>query len=451
MSFTGSNDWNAPTVITQPYDVDGILNYGLSDYEADGHTPAGNRPALQGYGAQRFVMSIQGDGSEWEIWVQGDYQGPSIALWESQDADPKWHLVSSSADSANSSRAAQQYKPAAAVRATLASGKAYMLEIGSAARDNDPVNYNQSFRVIARHSALIGGGDHRDSPVPITIASDGAHFTGSMLNAGFTTASNSGLDDPTGSQLAYTGWFIYRAAGTGTVSYSITYVPANASFLGNQLYRQTGDGLVRVDGTSAPVVPGDTLYIQVGSQDIYNGQHALAQFFNVDVTGPKSIDQAGGGTTEPTDNRDLTGDSDPKTATCSSLLDLIRQFQTDTKSVVRIIDDHTIAFVDPKEPLPTGFDASNGEDYYTAWEQDLASTTKVLLLQSGRLDLTASATLENDDVAIVTSGYQIPGRLPFPGLKPAPANGITYTFTPEGFTSSVTFVYPDPPVQVRRT
>lgn len=138
-----------------------------------------------------------------------------------------------------------------------------------------------------------------------------------------------------------------------------------------------------------------------------------------------------------------------KSQTCTNLLDLIREFSAAVRGAVRIVNGSTIEMVDPNEPLPVGWSAEDGDEYYTSVTQKVNANTKVLYLSKGYMDLAVSGDLIADDVGLITGGFRIPARLPVPDLDPAPVSRISYTFTPTGFRASVELAYPDIPVIVR--
>jgi hypothetical protein len=140
----------------------------------------------------------------------------------------------------------------------------------------------------------------------------------------------------------------------------------------------------------------------------------------------------------------------PKPDACSTILDLVREFQRATGYAVEIIDSTTIRVFDPyEEPIPVSFDEGLGEYYYPWIETTMAASSKVINLEGGTMDMTARADLEDDDIGIVTSGWTLPDPLPFPGTYPAPVTRVSYTFTPERFKASVEFMFPDAPMRLR--
>jgi hypothetical protein len=138
------------------------------------------------------------------------------------------------------------------------------------------------------------------------------------------------------------------------------------------------------------------------------------------------------------------------TKTCKSILDLVREFQAATGYAVRITGTSSVELVNPNAPLPSMFRNGHGHEYYSETEEALASSSKVLRLLSGTMDLQASASITADDVGIVTSNWRIPQRLPFPNLPPAPVKRVGYTFSPQGFRAGIEFAYESVPIEVRR-
>lgn len=134
---------------------------------------------------------------------------------------------------------------------------------------------------------------------------------------------------------------------------------------------------------------------------------------------------------------------------CTNLLDLIREFSTAVRGAVRILSGSTIEMVDPNEPLPTGWDAGSGGEYYSRLTHGVNANTKVLRLSNGYMDLATAADIVVNDAGLLTSGFRIPGRLPVPDLDPAPVSRVSYTMTPKEFRASVELFYPDTPLIVR--
>lgn len=136
---------------------------------------------------------------------------------------------------------------------------------------------------------------------------------------------------------------------------------------------------------------------------------------------------------------------------CATLLDLIRTFSGAVKRSVRLTGPTSIEMVDPNAPLPAGWHSTDAPTLYSSTSRKLTAGADVLSLLAGDLVMEASATLISDDVRLVTSDWQIPGRLPMYGSHPAPVKRVSYEFTPTSFRASVEFHVPAVPLELRRT
>ncbi len=143
-------------------------------------------------------------------------------------------------------------------------------------------------------------------------------------------------------------------------------------------------------------------------------------------------------------------DADAKTKTCTSLLDLIREFSAAIKRPVRIINASTIEVVSTTETIPPGWRNGFAGRYYTNTTQNLEANTTVLAQNKGTLTLSGRAKIRTNDIGIVTTKWRIPQRLPFPGLKNAPVSRVSYSMTPKAFNAEVEFQFPSVPVSVKR-
>lgn len=143
-------------------------------------------------------------------------------------------------------------------------------------------------------------------------------------------------------------------------------------------------------------------------------------------------------------------DADAASKTCTSLLDLIRQFSTDVRRSVRIINGNTIEMVPTRETIPAGFRNGYAPKYYVEDEQDLSANTTVLAANRGKLDLRGRAKFETDNDLILTTDWRMPQRLPFLELGNAPVMRVSYTMTPKHFNCEVEFAFPQVPTGVKR-
>jgi hypothetical protein len=125
--------------------------------------------------------------------------------------------------------------------------------------------------------------------------------------------------------------------------------------------------------------------------------------------------------------------------TCNAVIELIRQFSTDVKRPIRIIDADTIEMVDVNAPLPTGWSVADKDDLYHKTTHEVLAGEKVLSTLSGNLTLNASADLVANDVRLVTSDWIMPEQLPVYGAVSALVRSVSWTFTPTKFEGSLEF------------
>jgi hypothetical protein len=139
------------------------------------------------------------------------------------------------------------------------------------------------------------------------------------------------------------------------------------------------------------------------------------------------------------------------TAGSMTVLEAVRQFSIATRQAVRIIDDHNIEVVDLSDPLPIGIAQADAASMYHSITRTTQAGEKTLSLEETDLVLSAHAEIVDDDVRIVESAWKIPNSLPVYGLAPAAVARVAYNFTPNGFTGSLDFAYPQPLTVVRRS
>lgn len=154
------------------------------------------------------------------------------------------------------------------------------------------------------------------------------------------------------------------------------------------------------------------------------------------------------------DPKDLTAkapQASGTTKTCTSLLDLVRQFSGAVKQPIRITGPSTIEMVNINSPLPTGWTTADAFDLYVKTNHDLVAGAPTLALESDKLTLNCSADFVTDDIRIVTSDWKIPEQLPVYGLTAGLVKKVSYAFSPTGFRASVDFHFRPVPVSVQRT
>ncbi|WIM99389.1 hypothetical protein ACTOB_003040 [Actinoplanes oblitus] len=142
----------------------------------------------------------------------------------------------------------------------------------------------------------------------------------------------------------------------------------------------------------------------------------------------------------------------PKPPACSTILDLVREYQKASGHGVWFINATKIAVFDPFDlPTPANFDEDLGTYYYPTVEATSAAKSKVLRLDAGSTDMTARADLETNDIGIVTGDWKLPMPLPFPDTYAPPVTRITMSFTAEGFRASAEFMFTDEPLRIKAT
>jgi hypothetical protein len=137
----------------------------------------------------------------------------------------------------------------------------------------------------------------------------------------------------------------------------------------------------------------------------------------------------------------------------STLLDLIRQFSSATRTPYRLVSANppTIKRVDINTPSPFGY--TEGLDLFTSVLTVSSAGQKTLALLSGELSQTGDQNGLDDDMRIVKSNWAGPPcQLPVAGeARPAPVIRRTWTFTPQGFKHEYSYAYPTPLQSVRRS
>lgn len=149
----------------------------------------------------------------------------------------------------------------------------------------------------------------------------------------------------------------------------------------------------------------------------------------------------------PIPTTDAGADTSSGTAT---VLELVRQFSAETRQCVRIVDDHTIEIVNLGDPVPLGMSSSDAPDMYHSVTRTAQAGDKTLSLEEENLVLSATATIQDNDVRILMSDWKLPNALPVYGLSHAAVSRITHNFAPDGYTATADFVWPVPLTVVRR-
>lgn len=467
-----------------------------------------NRPTdIQQNGAQDVIFNIVGEGKSVDFYCRSSRVGLSMTL--SAPGHPEERQVASNGNIlpwVDLSAAFAYTNPSthdfhggtAAIRHTLTAGVTYYLEIGSASYDSTApsgTGFDQDFwlEVCDTPSKL---NDKRVDANDVIIWDDGmTYHSVPMLNTNYTQNRTGGTDDPNmDPTLGWTAWWKYVPTKDGAIDVSWAVIPQQFDWFRLDVWRKNDSdsapvrlaftdhqpSTITVDGLHAD----DNIFFRIGSRNPEwnidpgsSGSQPAAQKYQLEVTGAKSKvqlpdpvpgDGSGGDGGSGAPPADLPGDSTPidtppstsipnatnpadaKDKSCSTVLDLIREFQAQSGYAVRITGASSIALVDPNQALPPGFVNGQAHRYFTETEQDLAADSKTLRLNAGSMDLNATGALLNDDIAIVTSGWLIPRRLPFPGLGVAPVKAVRYSFTPEGFRASVEFAFEDVPLEARR-
>jgi hypothetical protein len=134
----------------------------------------------------------------------------------------------------------------------------------------------------------------------------------------------------------------------------------------------------------------------------------------------------------------------------ATVLDLIRQFSTAVRRAVRITSATSIEMVPMDTDLPPGYSTGEAATMYHSSRRTTTAGEATLALQQADLSLSVTAELVTNDARLLTSGWHPPYQLPCWGLDRAPVMRVEYAITPETFTGSVDFFFPQPLSVVHR-
>lgn len=427
------------------------------------------------------VYTITGEGKDVVFYATSEYQGVTISLYDCSLGTTSL-VASQSSPTEYLRNDSRFYTPTTAVKYHLDTGTLYRVVVESATYDSDalPVGsgFGQNITFEAFYASAVNN-DLRDDALDVYVTSDGATYKSpKVLNVGYTR-STAPTDDTDAASLYATAWWKYRPLSAATITVTLYTSPEGFERVGFTVFKQTGGGSLTTLGTASnnpaqttvAVGAGDTIFIVAGLTSPVTSYSYLqpAQYYELWLTGSKSAVQA---PVPPDHDIDVPGGSDPenpgdehpyvpiadpvvpakdKTLTTTTLLDLIREFSAAIRRPVRIVGASTIEVADVSDPMPPGWTVAGARGYYSKTTQQVSASAKVLSLNKGNQNLSASASMVADDVKIITSGHKIVQRLPFPGLGSAPVKRVSYTFTPSGFRCDVDFNFPATPIQVRRT
>jgi len=463
-----------------------------------------DRPTdIQQNGGYTVVFNIVGEGKSVDFYCRSSKVGNVMTLWAPGHDEERqvvsgytfpWVAYSGAMPYHWPPDTAGFHGGTSAIRHTLTAGVTYYLEIGSSSYDGDApsgTGFDQDFWLETYYTP-VPNNDHRADPYDVIIWDDGMTYHAvPVLNTDYTQSRTGGTDDPNvDPTLGWTAWWKYVPTKDGAIDVSWAVIPQQFDWFRLDVWRKNS-------GDSAPVLlassdhqpsnitvtglhTDDNIFFRIGSRNPEwnidpgsSGSQPAAQKYQLEVTGAKSKVQlptpapgsGGDGDGAPaadspsdsatdtpasTKTPSATNPADAKEKTCSTVLDLIREFQAKSGYAVRIVGASSIELVDPNQSLPAGFVNGQAHRYFSETEQDLAADSRTLRLNAGLMDLNATGELVADDVGIVTSGWLIPRRLPFPGLGVAPVKAVRYSFTPDGFRASVEFAFEDVPLAARR-
>lgn len=248
-----------------------------------------------------FVITPAAD-SYVDLIVDTEYQGASLTLWAPGQYNMNaqgFAWVETTSQPATTTRAAQTFKPRAAIRNYMRKDVTYYLEVGSAVAEAGVTNgYDQTLTLTANISTYAN--NYRYAATDVIIAADNGTYVSptspQTLNTLYNNTSTTS-DSPSDSTLFFDAWWLYKPTKAGSVTISFAITPQGVSWFGMDVYRGSSSSLTRITTTnSAPVTitvtATDKIYIQVGSRSSTNMGYNQAQSYIVGVTGSKSVAQA---------------------------------------------------------------------------------------------------------------------------------------------------------------
>jgi hypothetical protein len=128
----------------------------------------------------------------------------------------------------------------------------------------------------------------------------------------------------------------------------------------------------------------------------------------------------------------------------TTLLEVVRAACDYLGRPVRLVDTGTataIHAVPASTALPAGITQQDALDMYVRSTVQTSAGDRSVSLDADDIAREGSADLAADDVRVLHSPWRIPDPLPVPFADPAPVSGLTQTFTPTGYSASVTFDY----------
>lgn len=389
---------------------------GIPGYTKDPNWKLGGH-----YGAQAFLLNITGEGRSVDIVMKGrGTEGLSAELIKV--GNPDWTPLSgvTSPDSSETT-----------ITAVLEAGVQYLVEIGSITYYATG-EYDQIFDVVFRYTGDTGGGDggtapandKRENAIVIPIAGAQRYAITSTVNVSNATRDTGDYGDPWALGMDQSIWYTWTADVTGECAIIGYHDPLDADPAFNiQVIDQTANDSL-------------TLHFHMDeSPKTFNAAKGHTYYFALGLEGFSGPSGFTGTLAMSLKAAALPGPKKPvkaKPPGTSSVLDLIREFQRESHLVVRIINDRTISIVDPDEPLPNGMTAGGSESYYVATESSLTSSLDELMLKKANLQFDGHVVFREADISLLTSGWKIAGRIPFPGSDPVPVSRLHARFTPDG-------------------
>jgi hypothetical protein len=495
--------WDTLPALESPYGL--IVGFDTNrPGEATSEFPDANTSVYMG--SDGAVFHVVGQGRDVEFWVEhvppriGDtYNGMAMTLYDFTMPDESAYVYKhAGADFAPNPRSV-------GIRAFLVEGKDYYLnahatssrgagaEGGASGSHGDPgyvSGAGQSYHLNVRVAPTVIN-DRRDDATNVIIPSDGAQYISpEVLNADYTLV-DSPTDDPgSGGGMVASAWWRYVPQSDTPFAVTAYFKPAGYDgFLA--AYRMGDLGALSLIGLQTYGNPctvgdsadaGETIYFQLAMGDSLGEPFMddLGQRYRIEVTGGKTVLQVPVDNPDPDpnppplDDQPWASDTDPEPdhftpgammpadnpaakpggsvgdTGSATLLELVRAFSSAVRRAVRITGPTTIEMVDPAEPLPVSFTSGDAGAMYTTTARSASAEEKTLSVRAGDVKVEATANVKSGDVRVVRSTWRIPDRLPVYGLPSAKVKRIAYTFSPDGFESSVEFHFAAVPIEARR-
>lgn len=446
----GSSGGDAGGNYTQPFTMD--LTYApttsndirANAYDvvipADGATFTSDPTSFQGYssnydGVDDIGPIFGGDRMEYTMWWKyvPTSNCDATFTFTVAPASATWFgiQVYEEDESHQFTRRHRLDSPGSFVGYGLIAGRNYWIQIGDRDTTRQPYSQLMTLQVTgaksqAQQSAdgFPPANDLRQNAIAIPIPTGGRYWISQPVNVKNATRDTGDYGDPWSIRMDQSIWYKWTADVTGECTIVGYHDPDTADPAFNiQVIDQTANDSLTLhfhmddSPKTFKAVKGHTYYFALGLEG-FSGPAGFDGILSMSLKAPA-----------------LPGPKKPVAAKppgTSSVLDLIREFQRESHLVVRIINDRTISIVDPDEPVPSGMTAGGSESYYVAAESMLTSSLDELVLKKANLQFDGKVTFRVNDISLLTSGWKIAGRIPFPGSDPVPVSRLHARFTPDG-------------------